>query len=452
MNAPQFLFPADPQTLRAMFVDVVEHAKKSTVPVGFGYLDEGGSVDQSHPVELWITCRMTYVFSLASMLGVAGSDRLAAHGVQALLDHFQDEQYGGWYSAIEHDLDEGGAASAIDGPKEAYAHAFVLLAANAAAEAGVEGAQTLLDRALENQDSRWWDEEAGRVVESYDRTFTETEACRGLNSNMHTVEAYLATADSTEDSLMTERALRILKFAYDQAAANEWRIPEHFDENWQPILDYNEASPDHPFRPYGVTPGHAFEWGRLMLHARGTLQALGLESPEWLITGAANLIMQAATDAWDVDGQPGFVYTTDYDGQPVVRSRMHWVAAEAIGAATVLLKVLQEDGLEADAFEGGPSYEDAPASSGTASGGSPIDNDVAELRSKLADYLVQWWDWTLANHLEAPGQWIHELDAQNVKADRTWQGKPDAYHVAQMLLLPQLDSSPTFAAALADRS
>lgn len=35
------------------------------------------------------------------------------------------------------------------------------------------------------------------------------------------------------------------------------------------------------------------------------------------------------------DGGPGFVHTTDWDGQPVNSDRFHWVAAEAITAAVL---------------------------------------------------------------------------------------------------------------------
>ena len=45
---------------------------------------------------------------------------------------------------------------------------------------------------------------------------------------------------------------------------------------------------------------------------------------------------RAVADGWDVDGAPGFVYTTDWSGRPVVSQRMHWVAAEAISAAAAL--------------------------------------------------------------------------------------------------------------------
>ena len=51
---------------------------------GFGWLDDNGALDFSHDVELWITCRMTHCFSLATMMGRPSASALADHGVAAL--------------------------------------------------------------------------------------------------------------------------------------------------------------------------------------------------------------------------------------------------------------------------------------------------------------------------------------------------------------------------------
>ena len=40
---------------------------------------------------------------------------------------------------------------------------------------------------------------------------------------------------------------------------------------------------------------------------------------------------------WAADGSDGFVYTTDWEGRPVVQERMHWVLTEAIATSTVLI-------------------------------------------------------------------------------------------------------------------
>lgn len=76
--------------------------------------------------------------------------------------------------------------------KQAYGHAFVVLAASSAAAAGAPGAAELLDEALGVSEARFWDEASGLSVEEWDRTWTTLGTYRGVNANMHTVEAYLA--------------------------------------------------------------------------------------------------------------------------------------------------------------------------------------------------------------------------------------------------------------------
>lgn len=405
--------------LDSEFRALVDFARGSKVPTGFGYLDEDGSVDTSKPVELWINGRMTHIFALATMYGIDGAREYMDHGVKALSQYFQDPVYGGWYSSIEAEPATDGNGLPVNDRKEAYAQAFVILAASSAVAAGNEDAKTLLDAALAQQLEHWYDPATGMVAESWDRSFTEAEDYRGINANMHTVEASLAAADVLNDAELLERATRVLKFVYDQAGQRQWRIPEHFDLDWQVIPDYNIDEPAHPFRPYGVTPGHALEWARLMLHARGSRENMGLEVPDWMLEGASALMAAAVGDGWNVDGAPGFVYTTDFDGKPVVRQRMHWVLCEAVGVGAVLAKVLKAEG--------------------------------AEDKAKAIEEQVQeWWDYAQEYLVEAPGRWIHELDTANEKASATWAGKPDVYHAAQMALLPRLPAAPTFAAALRD--
>ncbi len=43
--------------------------------------------------------------------------------------------------------------------------------------------------------------------------------------------------------------------------------------------------------------------------------------------------------AWNCDGAPGIVYTTDWAGKPVVYDRMHWTLAEAINTSAVLFRI-----------------------------------------------------------------------------------------------------------------
>ena len=229
---------------------------------------------------------------------------------------------------------------------------------------------------------------------------------------MHTVEAYLAAADVTGEDVWLDRALRITRRVVDgYARENAWRIPEHFDENWQPLLDYNTDDRAHQFRPFGATVGHWLEWARLVLHARAGLISRGRAAEEWMLESARALFAQSVADGWAVDGAPGFVYTVDFEGRPVVHERMHWVVCEAIGAAAALESVTGE-----------VQYE---------------------------DWYQRAWDYAAVHLIERPGAWAHELSAQNGPSATMWAGKPDIYHALQATLIPRLPLAPALAPALA---
>ncbi len=404
--------------LDAEFRALVDFARNSKVPAGFGYMGADGEVDLNKPIELWINGRMTHVFALATLYGIEGAREYMQHGVKSLTDYFRDHDYGGWYASIES-VPRDGRGVAVNDRKEAYAQAFVILAAASALAAGEEAAAPLLQAALDEQLEHWYDPATGKVAESWNREFTEAEDYRGINANMHTVEALISAADVLGDVELLERATGVLKFVYDTAKDRGWRIPEHYTTEWEIIEDYNEDEPAHPFRPYGITPGHGLEWARLMLHARGSRADAGLDVPDWMLEAGQQLMAAAVQDGWDVDGNPGFVYTTDFEGNPVVTQRMHWVLTEAVGVASVLAKALAAEGQAADA-------------------------------ALLRHQAWQWWNYAQEHLIESPGRWVHELDPQNQFANATWDGKPDVYHAAQMTLLPRLPVSPTFAAALRD--
>ena len=172
----------------------------------------------------------------------------------------------------------------------------------------------------------FWDDEYGMVVEQWDEAWTTLDDYRGVNANMHSVEALLPPLTCSKTPRCREGAADPTRVVHDLAARNQWRIPEHFDATWTPQLEYNVDEPAHPFRPYGATIGHWLEWARLALHLRA---GLGSAAPDWLLPDADSLFDASVREGWAVDGTDGFVYTVDWTGRPVVRERMHWVAAEA---------------------------------------------------------------------------------------------------------------------------
>jgi mannose/cellobiose epimerase-like protein (N-acyl-D-glucosamine 2-epimerase family) len=122
----------------------------------------------------------------------------------------------------------------------------------------------------------------------------------------------------------------------------------------------------------------------------------------------------AVADAWSPDGHPGFIYTVGPDGQPVVASRLHWVACEAVLAADALHRRTGE--------------------------------------ARFAVSAARWWE-EIDRHFvdRSGGGWWHELAPDLTPTAFTWSGKPDLYHAYQAVLFPSLPLSPVAAVALAQR-
>jgi sulfoquinovose isomerase len=397
--------PAHERWLEAETDRLLEFGRASRHPTaGFGWLGTDGEPDFDRPVELWVTCRMTHVYALARLMGRPWGAGLADHGMQALTEAFHDADDGGWYPTVS-----AGRPASTD--KTAYEHAFVVIAAASATAAGLVGARALLDEALEVLLGRFWDDAYGMVVEQWDKTFSSVDGYRGVNANMHTVEALLAAADVLGDTSLREKAARIVtRVVHDLAANNSWRIPEHFDSTWTPSFEYNADQPAHPFRPYGATIGHWLEWARLSLHLWA---ALGDAAEAWMLQDARSLFAAAIDEGWAVDGADGFVYTVGWDGAPVVRERMHWVVAEATATAAALYHATGDE-----------SY---------------------------ARWYETWWEHIGSCFLDRKlGSWHHELSPRNQPSGLIWNGKPDTYHALQATLIPRLPLAPTLATALRD--
>jgi sulfoquinovose isomerase len=372
---------------------------------GFGWLGDDGTVDRAQPCPLFINARMTHVFALAHLQGIAGADSLAASGMAALGSRYADSANGGWFTATDR------SGRVIDSAKANYAHAHVLLAGASATAAGIPGAAGVLAAAAAAIERHFWSDAEGCAVESWNADFTVSEPYRGANSNMHSVEAYLAAGDVTGDAVWHARAASIAARLIDRdARANSWRVPEHYDAQWRPLLDYNIDRPGDQFRPYGTTPGHSFEWARLLLDLEAALAA----PPAWLAEAATALFDTAVTDAENRDGHPGLIYTIDEGGQPVMTARLHWVACEAV--------------LAADALRRRTGHE------------------------RFAAAASRWWDEIDRYFIDRKGGgWWQELAPDMTPASSIWPGKPDVYHSYQALLFPSLPLSPSAAVALADR-
>ena len=359
---------------------------------GSYYLGDDGTPWKDRNRETWITCRMCHVYSIGSFLGHEGSEKLVDEALKGLKGELHDEEHGGWFAGRT-------AEDRIVPNKQCYAHAFVILASCSALLAGREGAKELLKEALELYDLRFWNEEEGLACDTWNTEFTVLDDYRGINANMHTVEAFLAVADVTGNEIYRKRAGRIIERVIGWAEENAWRIPEHFTKEWQPDLECNKQQPDDPFKPYGATPGHGIEWARLIVQWALSTYKNTPEAAEKYINAAEKLYNRAVADAWNVDGARGIVYTTDWEGKPVVHDRMHWTLAEAINTAAILYHLTQKT-----------KYSD----------------DYAEF--------MEYLDEEVLDHVN--GSWFHQLDQHNHLMGTVWPGKSDIYHALQATLIP----------------
>ncbi len=385
--------------------DLLDFGKHFPSPGGSAYyLGDDGTPWKERPRETWITSRMAHVYAIGALLGWDGARELSACALLGLRGELHDDEAGGWYAGLAAD-------GRILPDKQCYAHAFVILAASSGVLAGIEGAGALLEDALKVYEERFWDEREGLARDTWNTAFTELSPYRGLNANMHSVEALLAAADVTGEEKYRERAGRIIRRVLVFTERFLDRIPEHYSENWEPLPEFNAEKKDDPFKPYGATPGHGIEWARLIaqwaLSAYAGTQTLSdaalyaalPEEARTFIDASERLYQRAVADGWNADGAPGLVYTTDWEGRPIVHDRMHWTLAEAINTSAVLFRITGKERYAAD-------YE------------------------AYARYL----DESVLDHEN--GSWFHQLDRNNRLIGTVWPGKSDLYHAFQATLIP----------------
>lgn len=385
--------------------DLFDFGRRFPSPGGSSYyLGDDGTPWKEKNRETYVTCRMAHVYSMAHFLEYEGSLELVGAALKGLRGELHDDGNGGWYAGLTKQNE-------IVPTKQCYAHAFVILAATSGILAGSEGAKELLEDALKQYDLRFWNEEEGLSCDTWNTEFTVMDDYRGLNANMHTVEAFLAAADVAEDEKYRIRAGRIIDRVLGWAKNNNWRIPEHYTKDWTPDLECNKDRPDDPFKPYGATPGHGIEWSRLITQwALSSYRGKKEEAADY-IEAAEHLFNRAIGDAWNADGAPGIAYTTDWEGRPVVHDRMHWTLAEAINTSAVLYRVT-----------GKQKYAD----------------DYAQF--------MKYLDEKVLDHVN--GSWYHQMDRENRVIGTVWPGKNDLYHAVQATLIPYYAADVSIALAV----
>jgi sulfoquinovose isomerase len=370
---------------------------------GFFALDtEGNAIAPTGPAGsvryLHETTRMVHCFSMAHLMGLPGADGMIDHGMAFLHSHHRDATHGGWFWAVND-------SAPVDATKQAYGHAFVLLAGASAKVVGHPDADRLIGAVTEVLHRRFWDDTAGAMTEEYSANWQPLGDYRGQNSNMHMTEALMAAFEATGDRSYLTMAERIAQLIIDRhARAEGWRVAEHFHADWRVDRAYQG---DPMFRPAGTTPGHALEWSRL----QNQLWELGGRAHDWMIEGARALFLHTCDIGWD-RARGGFYYTLDWSDQPTRSDRYWWPCAEGIAAAAVLRQT----------------------------GGDP----------RFEVWYRRIWDFA-ATHLIDPdhGGWFPELDDDLRPVSRVFTGKPDLYHAVQACLIPLVPATGSVTRGLA---
>lgn len=352
---------------------------------GFYVLNYEGEPLPDTVQELHTTTRLVHSFALGQMAGVPGAEELVDKGMKYLVSHHRDLKNGGYVWAMNGD-------KVHDGRKLAYGHVFVLLAGATAKMAGHPDADELIADVSAILDKHYWEEDNGLFADEWNQDWTPFSEYRGMNANMHGVEALLGAYEATGDEVYLTRAGRILEFFLGKMApANDWRLPEHYTKDWQVDPGYSE---NPMFRPAGTTPGHSFELARLLLQ----YWDLSGRKDDTAPATARRLMEQALHGAWDAE-KGGFFYTLDFDGTPTIRDRYWWPVTEAIGVIATFIKL--------------------------------------ERKPEDEEWYRRLWNFAdkhLIDHTN--GGWYPELDEDSKPTGRQFLGKPDIYHSVQAALFP----------------
>lgn len=378
--------PAHRDWLLAQAADLFAFFRASPNPAGgFHTLDLAGRPLPSPVQELHTTTRLIHSYALGKLAGIDDGDDIIDHGMRFLWDRHRDTAHGGYLWSVD-------GSGPVDDRKLAYGHVFVLLAGASARMVGHPQADRLIDDATEVLDRHFWEDGPGLFADEFNRDWTPFSTYRGMNANMHAVEALVTAYEATGRAVYLDRAGRILSFFMGRVApAHNWRLPEHYDADWRVDPHY---SGNPMFRPAGTTPGHSFEMARLSLHYWDLAGRPDSDLPQI----ARRVMERALADAWD-EARGGFVYTLGADGTPAILDRYWWPVTEALGALAAFLKLEREAGDE------------------------------------------RWYRmlWDFANdHLidHRAGGWFPELADDGTPDARQFAGKPDIYHAVQAALFP----------------
>ena len=309
----------------------------------FHNFKDDGSVFHPGQRHLVSSCRMVFIFCKAYQLfGEQQYLDRARHGIDYILKfHWDAERKGyNWTLQEGHQPD--------DQTNHCYGLAFVILAFSAAFELAIEDTKEQITKAYALMEQHLWDESIGLYADEASPDWSEVNAYRGQNANMHCCEALIAAYEATGHQGYLERAYVIAQaITLDLTDKSEGLIWEHFKKEESGTLsidwEYNKEDPNNLYRPWGFQPGHQTEWAKLLL----TLHEHKPES--WMVEKAKALFDRALDICWDSQ-HGGIFYGFAPDGSICDDDKYFWVQAETFAAAA-RLEAITGDSIYADWYQ-----------------------------------------------------------------------------------------------------
>ncbi|MEZ5709919.1 MAG: AGE family epimerase/isomerase [Blastomonas sp.] len=268
-------------------------------------LDAAGAPDRQGPRHCYAQARQVYSFALGALRGWYPEGRgLALDGLDHLLTRWRARD---GRPGFIHSMAPDGTV--IDDRRDAYDHAFVLLALAWAWRLQPDPAiRTAIDETLDFADAVLADGAHGGWQEDDRRSQP-----RRQNPQMHAMEAMLALYEATGDPAMLRRAEGFARLAVERLLpVGNGRMLEFFAADFGPLDD---AARDC------IEPGHHFEWTWLL----GTLGRLGGSVP-----AGADLMPWAL--AHGISNAGPAIDRLNPDGSIAIPGCRHWPQSERVKA------------------------------------------------------------------------------------------------------------------------
>lgn len=395
------------QRLETWLIEVQDHLRDELLPFWFThgvddkyggyltYLDSKGKTTGETVKTLVCQTRMIYTYSSLHRAGF-GEDRaleIAARGVDFLLEHFWDDQHGGWYWTTEQD------GTPRNDNKIVYGHSFAMYALSeyGMASGDLRGLEWAT-RTYETIQALASDNLYGGFYEFFQRDWRKRPKGRGggdrksLDVHMHLMEAFTNLFEATGAPIYHDKTLEVIGLLFRHMMHPVYGTGiAQFSTDWQPqraiIFDNVWGSDrdvaDDEGRPLDNTSyGHNVELGWLLNHA---IDVLGLNLDEY--RDRLRKLYDHCVQ-FGIDYKRGGVYCEgQHNGPPREKNKEFWQQAETLIAM-----------LDAYQIFGDEKYIDAYEQVHRFTFDYVIAHDVGEWyplfdenNNRLADYMAHAW-------------------------------------------------------------